>query len=312
MSNLPTMSAYLTADKTKNYLEKMLGNKTEQFVTALSTMVGQNPQLNLCERSSILGCALKAVGMGLSFDPNLGFAYVIPYKDNKANETVATFQMGVKGFIQLAQRSGQIKKLNAMAVKEGEFKGRDTFGDPILQWLPENERVSKTTIGYMSAIQLNSGFEKTIYWTIEEIKNHAEKYSQSYKSALKYGDTAKAVWVDNFDAMARKTILKQLIKDYAPMSIELQQAVQYDQAKIVLDVENEKETVVYVDNQEEEIIKVVSKKQIMELANLVPKETNLEDLIGYKTLKEIPESEFEVVKSKLNKEAGVVEDAGNE
>lgn len=298
-NNLPTMSSYLTNDVTKKYLENVLGQKSSQFITALSTMVGSNSQLNQCDRKSLMGCALKAVGMGLSFDPNLGFAYVIPYNDNQSGEKLAQFQMGVKGFIQLAQRSGQIRKLNAMAVKEGEFKGRDMFGDPIIEWLPENERVEKDTIGYMAGIQTNSGFEKVIYWTMEEVKKHAEKYSQSYRNSLRTGKTNNVVWVDNFDRMAEKTVLKALISKYAPMSTELAEAVKYDQSVVSIDPLTNEENVTYIDNDNrDKNVILISKEKIKILASLL-KDRDLEELTGYKALKYIPESEYENVKKGL-------------
>ena len=95
--------------------------------------------------------------------------------------------MGVKGFIQLALRSGQIRKLNVMAVKEGEFIGRDISGDPEIKWLPESDRVKLDTVGYMAYIQTTAGFEKVVYWSVEEVQKHAEQYSQAYRNAIKYG-----------------------------------------------------------------------------------------------------------------------------
>jgi recombination protein RecT len=134
-NKLIPMSNFLTEDVTRNYLQKMLGDRTNQFVTSLSSMVGSSEALNKCDRKSILGCALKAVGMGLPFDQNLGFAYAIPYG------TQAQFQMGYKGFIQLGLRSSQIVALGVREVKEGEYAGRDFVGDPIINWLPDDERL---------------------------------------------------------------------------------------------------------------------------------------------------------------------------
>lgn len=304
-NSVQTMSSFLTNDVTKKYLENMLGKKSEQFITNLSTIVGSNPQLNLCDRKSILGCALKAVGLGLSFDPNLGFSYVIPYNDNSTGEKIATFQMGTKGFVQLAQRSGQIKKLNAMAVKEGEFKGRDAFGDPIIEWLPEATRVNAKTVGYMAAIQTVSGFEKVIYWSVEDMQKHAEKYSQSYRNALKFGKTSGVVWLDNFDRMAEKTILKSLISKYAPMSIEMAEAVKYDQATILVDPETGEETMDYVDNKSD-VEPTITKEQIKELATMLGKDKKISDLTEYKAIKDIPAKDFIRVKNIL-KDDGVID-----
>lgn len=286
------MSAYLTNDTTKKYLESMLGNNTKSFITSLSTMVGSNSQLNACDRKSILGCALKSVGLNLPFDPNLGFCYAIPYKDGQTGESIATFQMGVKGFIQLALRSGQIRKLNVMAVKEGEFIGRDISGDPEIKWLSESERVKLETVGYMAYIQTTAGFEKVIYWAIEEVQKHAKSYSQAYRNALKSGKTNNVVWIDNFDKMAEKTVLKALISRYAPMSVELQEAIKYDQSSIIIDPVTGQENVSYVDNVEDATV-LVSKEQIKEIAMLMPKGSKISDFTKYTAIKDIPEEAFE-------------------
>lgn len=297
-NQLATMSAYLTNDTTKKYLESMLGNNTKSFVTSLSTMVGSNPQLNLCDRKSILGCALKSVGLNLPFDPNLGFCYAIPYKDGQTGDSIATFQMGVKGFIQLALRSGQIRKLNVMAVKEGEFIGRDISGDPEIKWLPESDRVKLDTVGYMAYIQTTAGFEKVVYWSVEEVQKHAEQYSQAYRNAIKYGKKNSVVWIDNFDKMAEKTVLKALISRYAPMSVELQEAIKYDQSAIVIDPVTGEEEVNYVDNVQDAVV-LISKEQLKELASLIPKNKKISDVTIYKAIKDIPEEEFENVKKVL-------------
>lgn len=297
-NQLATMSAYLTNDTTKKYLESMLGNNTKSFVTSLSTMVGSNPQLNLCDRKSILGCALKSVGLNLPFDPNLGFCYAIPYKDGQTGDSIATFQMGVKGFIQLALRSGQIRKLNVMAVKEGEFIGRDISGDPEIKWLPESDRVKLDTVGYMAYIQTTAGFEKVVYWSVEEVQKHAEQYSQAYRNAIKYGKKNNVVWIDNFDKMAEKTVLKALISRYAPMSVELQEAIKYDQSAIVIDPVTGEEEVNYVDNVQDAVV-LISKEQLKELASLIPKNKKISDVTIYKAIKDIPEEEFENVKKVL-------------
>lgn len=306
MEKLPAMSSYLTNDTTRKYLESMLGKKSEQFITALSTMVGSNPKLNLCERKSILGSALKSVGMGLSFDPNLGFAYVIPYNDNSTGESIATFQMGVKGFIQLAQRSGQIRKLNAMSIVEGEFKGRDAFGDPIIEFLPEQERIKGEVIGYMAGLQTTSGFEKIIYWTLDDVKKHAETYSQSYRNAIKYNKKNNVVWIDNFDKMAEKTVLKALISKYAPMSTELQEAIKYDQSAIILDPETGKEEIDYIDSKEV-IVETINKEQVLELASAIPKDIDSKQVlkeIGFKSFKDIPNENFEKILEQIKNMGG--------
>jgi recombination protein RecT len=262
MADLVSMSSFLTTENNKKYLESLLGDKTQAFITSLSTMVGSNATLNKCDRASLLGCALKATSMNLPFDQNLGFAYAVPYA-NKAQ-----FQMGYKGFIQLAQRSSQIQQLNAREVVEGEYKGDDIMGEPVIEWLPVEEREDKSIVGYMAGMKLVNGFTKIIYWSKVKIEKHADRYSQAYRYAKKVGQK-DAVWINNFDAMAKKTVLKDLISKYAPMSVEMQQAIKYDQSVILTDPDTGTEEVLYVDNPEEIRIETISKEQQEEIAKTI-------------------------------------------
>lgn len=187
ISNQTAMSVYLSNDNTKKYLQSILGERTGQFITSLTSLAGSSKALKNCDRNSLLACALKATSMELPFDPNLGFAWCIPYK------TTATFQVGVKGYIQLALRTGQYQSLNARDVRQGEFSGRDFVGDPIINWLPDEERTNKEIIGFMARLQLVNGFKKVIYWSVPEIERHAEKYSQSYRKYKKTGNADDAI-----------------------------------------------------------------------------------------------------------------------
>lgn len=248
--NNTSMSVYLHKPNVQTMLANVLGSRAPQFVTSLCTLTGNNKALNACTKQSLLGCALKAASMNLSLDQNLGFAWAIPYG------SVATFQIGEKGYVQLAMRSGQYRFLGTRDVREGEFKGRNFVGDPEIEWLPDEEREDKKVIGYMAGLELLNGFRKTIYWTVEQVKKHAEKYSQGYRSFLKFGaskSTSKSgnresPWASNFDAMAEKTVLKSLISKYGAMSTELGDALKYDQAAIEVDEDTGEETVEYMDN----------------------------------------------------------------
>ncbi|GHV25761.1 hypothetical protein FACS189465_3670 [Clostridia bacterium] len=176
--------------------------------------------------------------MELPFDQNLGFAWAVPYKN------VATFQIGCKGYIQLALRTGQYKSLNARDVRAGELSGRDYIGDPIINWLPDEERENKQIIGYMAGLELVNGFKKIIYWSTSEIEKHANRYSQSYKRNSRFNN----VWSSNFDKMAEKTLIKALISRYGILSTDMQRAVQSDHSKINIDFETGTETIDYFDN----------------------------------------------------------------
>lgn len=300
-NKLVSMSSYLTQDNTKQYLQKMLGGRTNQFVTTLATMVGSNPALNECDRASLMGCALKATSMNLPIDQNLGMAYIIPYKNKGVAQ--AQMQIGYKGLIQLAQRSGQILSINSVEVKEGEFKGRDMLGEPIIEWLPEDERVNKNTVGYIAGIRLVNGFTKIIYWTIAEIEKHAQRYSQAYRYAKKSGQK-DAIWIEGFDSMAKKTLLKALIGKYAPMTTELQEAIKSDQAVILSNPDTEEETIVYVDNEQEQVptVTLISKEQILEIAKLVGDDVSKLSIIneyGYNLINEINVEDYEEILNKL-------------
>lgn len=295
MSDLVPMSSFLTTENNKKYLESLLGDKTQAFITSLSTMVGSNPTLNECERASLLGCALKATSMNLPFDQNLGFAYAVPYA-NKAQ-----FQMGYKGFIQLAQRSSQIQQLNAREVVEGEYKGDDMMGEPIIEWLPVEDREDKEIVGYMAGMKLVNGFTKIIYWSKVKIEKHADRYSQAYRYAKKKGQK-DAVWIVNFDAMAKKTVLKDLISKYAPMSVEMQNAIKYDQSVILTDPETGEETIEYVDNPKTEVVdntNYISKVQVMEIAKLIGDDATKSQLLyeqfGYDNINEIKAEDYDEI-----------------
>lgn len=290
-----SMSKYLTTENNKKYLESLLGDKTQSFITSLSTMVGSNPTLNDCDRASLLGCALKATSMNLPFDQNLGFAYAVPYA-NKAQ-----FQMGYKGFIQLAQRSSQIHQLNAREVVEGEYKGDDMMGEPIIEWLPVEDREDKPIVGYMAGMRLVNGFTKIIYWSKAKIEKHADRYSQAYRRA-KAKKQMDAVWINNFDAMAKKTVLKDLISKYAPMSVEMQQAIKYDQSVILTDPETGEEVIEYVDNPKTEVVdnvEYITKAQVMEIAGLIGDSTDKATLLfekyGYDDINQIKAEDYEAV-----------------
>lgn len=239
-----TMSVYLSKDDTKKYLNTILGEKerVNQFITSLTSLAGSSESLKNCDRNSLLACALKATSMGLPFDPNLGFAWAVPCGN------VATFQIGAKGYIQLALRTGQYRYIGSRDVREGEFLGRNFVGDPEISWLPDNERKDLKIIGYMAGIELINGFRKVIFWTIDDVETHAQRYSQSYRKYKKSGNKNDAIWTLQFDKMAEKTLLKLLISKYGIMLTDMQQAVASGQSKINIDLDTGEENIEYIDN----------------------------------------------------------------
>jgi recombination protein RecT len=240
---------YLSAPAISQYIESILGNDKGSFVASLTTIVNDNEKLKNCDKSTIVMAALKATAMKLPIEPALGKAYIIPYGAD------ATFQLGYKGLVELALRTGQYSLLGAREVKEGEFKGYNMVGDPIIQWLSPDARFDKPIIGYMAGFQLTTGFEKTSFWTLAEIDRHANTYSKSYQNYKKYGASQSSAksgnmtnpWISNPVDMGCKTVLKNLIGKYGVMSIEIQQAIKYDQSVITID-DNMNETIKYIDN----------------------------------------------------------------
>lgn len=244
-SSLTLFNQTITNERTQTYLQQVLSTKKNSFVNNITALVGNSAALQECEPMTILYAGIKATALDLPLDPNLGFAYVIPYKQ-KDGSPQAQFQLGYKGFIQLAIRSGQFKTINVTEIKEGELATFDLLsGETRFEAQPN--RAELPTIGYAAFFRLNNGFEKTLYMTREEIEAHAKKYSQTYSSGKEWvRKTSK--WTTDFDAMAKKTVIKLLLSKFAPLSVEMQQAVTADQG--VLDKDGR---ATYPDNQPQDI-----------------------------------------------------------
>ena len=210
-NNIANLEAWVNSPTIKKKFQEVLDKGSGAFVTALLSMVKATPQLQQCDPKTVLSAAMTAATMKLPINPNLGFAYIVPYK------TEATFQMGYKGIIQLAMRTGQYKTINASVVREGEIEDIDFITGEIIR----GKRVSDQVIGYIAYFKLVNGFEKTLYMTKEEMQAHAAQFSQAYAADKRYGKS-RSVWTSNFDAMALKTVLKQLISKYGIMSIDMQ------------------------------------------------------------------------------------------
>lgn len=234
-------SVAVKSDAYQNLINTTLGNKevARTFVADIMTVVSQNPALQECDPASILSAGLMAQTLKLSLSQSLGYCYVLPFK-SKNGLPKATFQLGYKGLIQLAQRSGQFRRLGVREVHEGEYIGQDEVGDDLFKFSHEFD--SKPVVGYFAYFELLNGFKKTMYWTVEQCKAHAKKYSRSYGNGK-----GTDLWSEQFSLMAEKTVLKLLLNRYAPLSVELQKAVLADQAVIKEDGSME-----YVDNVNEE------------------------------------------------------------
>lgn len=241
MADLKLFNQTITNVKTQEYLASVLGENKQAFVNNMTALVSNDKALQACEPMTLMFAGLKATALGLPLDNNLGFAYVLPYRNNKENKTEAQLQLGYKAIVQLAIRSKQFETINVTDVREGELKKRNRMtGDIEMEWIEDDAIRSKLPIiGYIGYFKLLSGYSKTTYWSVEELKQHGAKYSQTFKKG--YG-----VWKDNFDAMCKKTVLKLMLnKGDAPMSIEMQQAIKYDQSVILDEQGNHR----YADNE---------------------------------------------------------------
>lgn len=233
-TGLQRFNATITNVKTQDYLTSVLGEKKGQFVSNITSLVANNKLLQNCKPISVIYAGITATVLDLPLNPNLGFAYVIPYKDE------ATFQIGYKGLVQLAMRSGQFKTINVCEVREGELVGRDFIsGECKFEFVEGRE--SKPIIGYMAYFKLLNGFEKMSYWTKDKVEAHAKRFSQAY------ANKRATPWNTDYDAMAEKTVLKNLLLKFAPLSVEMQKAIMSDQAVIT----DEDGNVKYVDNMQQ-------------------------------------------------------------
>lgn len=227
----PKFTAIISSDGYKRMINNTLGDpkKASRFVTAITSAVTTNPALQECDASTIVSAGLLGEGLNLSPSPQLGQYYLVPFKDRKNNRTVCQFQLGYKGYIQLAIRSGQYKKLNVLPIKQGELISFNPLEEDIQVQLidDEIERENAPTIGYYAMFEYTNGFKKAMYWSKEKMESHAEKYSMGYKA--KKGFT---FWEKDFDAMACKTMLRQLISKWGIMSIEMERAIESDMGVI--------------------------------------------------------------------------------
>lgn len=247
-TNKPKFSIAIQSDMYKNLINQTLGDKdrSTRFIASISSAVATNQALQECDAGTILSGALLGESLNLSPSPQLGQYYLVPFNDSKKGYKVAQFQLGYKGYIQLAIRSGQYKKLNVLAIKRGELVKYDPLNEEIEVNLieDEEERENAETVGYYAMFEYTNGFRKSMYWSKSKMEKHALKYSTGYKAKKGY-----TYWEKDFDGMAYKTMLRQLISKWGIMSIDMQQAVEKDMATI-----NTDGTYEYVDNEDTIVI----------------------------------------------------------
>lgn len=235
-----SFNQYLRAPAVVTMLSEKLGLKESKlFGTALSSATMTNAKLLECTHASLLNAAMIGHSLGLPPSPQLGYYYMVPYKNKGVKE--AQFQIGYKGYIQLAMRTGSYKKLNVIAVKEGEFVAWNPLTETFTAKFMEDpaERDKAATIGYCGYFRYTNGFEKTVYWTRQGIETHADKYSMAYSLAkdklLKAGKIPhkelwkySSFWYKDFDVMALKTVIRNMLSKWGIMSVDMQSAYEHD------------------------------------------------------------------------------------
>lgn len=223
----------------QNYLNSTLHDKRDAFVANVTALVGSSPMLQMCEPSAVIMTAVKATALNLPLDPNLGFAYVIPYQTG--GQPMPQFQLGYKGYIQLALRTGQFRTINARDVREGEIIGED-FLSGEMTFVKAQNREQLPIVGYVAFMELVNGFRKMLFMSKADVEAHALRFSKTYRNK-------NGVWVTSFDSMAIKTVTKLLLGKYAPMSVDMAEALRSDGASFTTPQEP-----IYVDNETGEVL----------------------------------------------------------
>ena len=240
----------ITNPSTQKYLSDVLGERKGSFINNLTALVANNSMLQECEPYTLMFAAMKATALNLPLDNSLGFAYVLPYKDNKKGITVAQFQLGYKGVKQLALRSGSFATIpNATDVREGELVSRNRLtGECKFDFIDDaEEREKKEVIGYVSYFKLLNGAESTFYMSKKEMEAHALRYSQTYRSTNPKVKAASK-WTTDFNDMACKTVVKLNLSKNAPLSVEMQDALKADQSIMF-----ERDKYSYLDNDQTDV-----------------------------------------------------------
>lgn len=229
----------ITNQATQDYISQVIGNPRimRSYVTNVIALVSNSTQLQECEPMSVIYAGLTATGLNLSLAQSLGESYVVPYKDKKRGVTIATFQIGAKGWYKLAVNTKQYKNITWGDIREGEIVGYDCDSG-LHKVIRLENREKLPIIGHRAVFELNWGLKKEVYMTVAELKAHGQRYSQSYRSG--YGQ-----WVDDFPSACDKTVMKLLISRFGVKSSEIEEAITFDNAMI------DKDKPIYVDNEKE-------------------------------------------------------------
>lgn len=303
-----TVKGFMALPSTKKRVEDLLGARSSNFMTSVSTMISSDDKLAMCEPISLFMACLTAAALDLPVSKQLGFAHIIPYQNNKKmpdgtwkqiNE--AQFQLGWRGYVQLAMRTGQYETIAATAVYEGQLVQEDPLDGNTYDW---KARANDEVIGYVAKFKTTNGFKKEVYMSMEEVQKHANRYSKAYAYDVKNKKTASP-WSNNFDAMALKTVIKQLISKWGIMSIELEKAVTVDSSVI-----KEDGTPSYIDGETLDVNASDEKKNDIVAANLPanvdPKTGEIHDDDTQQVVSEPPKPEkpAETVAAKAKRKYG--------
>ena len=273
-------TAYLTADAVKEQINRVVGSKNgTRFISSIVSAVNNNTMLQECTNSSILSGALLGESLNLSPSPQLGQYYLVPFKDKNKGTTLAQFVLGYKGYLQLAIRSGQYKKINVLSIKEGELVRYDPLNEEIEVNLieDEEEREKAPTIGYYAMFEYTNGFKKAMYWSRAKMEAHAIKYSAGYAADKRKGNQY-TFWSKDFDGMAYKTMLRQLISKWGIMSIDLVTAIDADMAIVNEDGSKSYVEVEEVNNYTENEPEKIIDGEVVEKAEEAKEESNQDDV----------------------------------
>ena len=256
-----TVKSIFEKDTVKNKLQDMLGKKANGFITSVLQISTNNALLAKADPMTVYNAAMIAATLDLPINQNLGFAWIVPYKGQ------AQFQMGWKGYVQLAQRTGQYKRINVTKVYENQFKGFNYLTEELNADFTIEP--SGAVVGYAAYFCLHNGYEKLVYWTKKQAEDHGKRFSQSY---------SRGPWSTDFDAMAMKSVLKNTLSKWGILSVEMQKAVHTDSAVI----KDENGTVVeYVDNQPANELPLISEEQLEQAKNEIESgNCTVEDVIA--------------------------------
>lgn len=242
VDTLKQVKLFLNEDSVKKRFSEVLGKKAPQFMSSIVNVMAASDQLKQCDANSVMAAAFVAASFDLPIDSNLGFAALVPYKKRFkdsatgqwSEKSLAQFQMMYKGFVQLAIRTGQYEKMNCSEVYEDELTsynpitGECEFVSDFSKTQQRENGESDKIVGYYGWFRLNSGFTKELYMTKNEVVNHARKYSQAYRYDLN-ANKSSSKWTTDFDAMAKKTVIKMLLSKWGILSVEMQRAITDDQ-----------------------------------------------------------------------------------